>query len=180
MFILLFPVLFQGFQDYFPDSFLPKIKPVSTLMHQAEVCAGEPYRAQEEGNSLILDVKTEPDLLDIHSFIYSDEQDDFSSSEHRWGCDSEQENDYTSVQCDDGLETLTIIKEEPSEEDLSFCAELQSSFKPESIEISIVDEEEEDEEEEEGCDTLLVENEEVNMSGTSLMLICFTFIVVLL
>lgn len=129
-------------------------------MHHREV--GEPYRPQEHENTLRLDIKTEPDLLDIHSFIYSDEQDDLSSSENRWGCESEQESDYTAVQCEEELGTLTIIKEEPSEEELGFCAELQSNFKPESIEISIEDEEEE----EEGCEALLVENEEVNMTGT--------------
>ncbi|KAB5523736.1 hypothetical protein PHYPO_G00155900 [Pangasianodon hypophthalmus] len=146
----------EEFQDFFPDSFLPKMQPVSTLMQHHEDRAGETHKPLENVNSLILDIKTEPDLLDIESFVYSDEHEDLSTSKDGWDCESEQENEYTLEQCDDGRSTLTIIKKEPPEEELSFCGELQSNCKIESIEIS--------NSEEEG-DTSLEENEEINMTG---------------
>lgn len=159
--IMLFHVLQQEFQDFFPDSFLPKMRPVSTRMQHHEDSAGETHKAQEDVNSLILDIKTEPDLLDIDAFVYNDEHEDLSTSKDGWDCESEQENEYTLEQCDDGCSTLTVIKKEPTEEELSFCGELQSNCKIESIEIS-----NSEEEDEEACDTLLEENE-VNMTGTS-------------
>lgn len=143
-FLTLCRVFLQGFQGYFPDTFLPNMQPVSTLMQHHEVSVGEPYRPQEDMNSLILNIKTEPDLLDIHSFVYGGEHDDSSTSENRCGCESEQEGEY--------------VKKEASEEQLRFCGELESNCKAESIEISI--------EEEEECEPLLEEHEEVNVTGT--------------
>lgn len=125
-------------------------------MQHHEVGAGEPHKPQEDMNSLLLNIKTEPDLLDIHSFVYSDEHEDLSTSENRWGCESDPEDEYSPVQCDDGRSMLTIIKTEPPEEELSFCGERQSNCKTESIEISI---------EEDECDVSLEENGEVNMTG---------------
>lgn len=156
--IMLFHVLQQEFQDFFPDSFLPTMRP--TLMQHHEDGAGEIHRPQEDMNSLILDIKTEPDLLDIDAFVYNDEHEDFSTSKDGWDCESEQENEFTLEQCDDECSTLTIIKKELTEEELSFCGELQSNCKSESIELS------NSEEEEVVCDTLLEETE-VTMTGTS-------------
>ncbi|XP_060755583.1 zinc finger protein 12-like isoform X3 [Neoarius graeffei] len=146
----------QEFQDFFPDSFLPTMRP--TLMQHHEDGAGEIHRPQEDMNSLILDIKTEPDLLDIDAFVYNDEHEDFSTSKDGWDCESEQENEFTLEQCDDECSTLTIIKKELTEEELSFCGELQSNCKSESIELS------NSEEEEVVCDTLLEETE-VTMTG---------------
>ncbi|KAK3530651.1 hypothetical protein QTP86_030917, partial [Hemibagrus guttatus] len=147
--------------EEFQDFFLPTMQPMSTLMQHHEDGAGETHKPQEDMNSLILDIKTEPDLLDIDSFVYSDEREDLLSSKDRWDCDSEQEDEFTLEECDDGRSTLTIIKKEPLEEELSLCGELPSTCKPESIEISNSEEEEE-------CDISLEESEVVNMTGCEL------------
>ncbi|KAF4075489.1 hypothetical protein AMELA_G00235090 [Ameiurus melas] len=149
------------YQDFFPDSFMPTMPPVSTMTQPHEDPAGARHTPHEDVNSLILDIKTEPDLSDIDSFVYSDAHEVLSTSKDRWDCESEQENEYTFEQCDDGRSTLTIIKTEPPEEELSFCEELQSNCKTESREISNSEEEEEEEE----CDISLEDNEEVNMTG---------------
>lgn len=136
------------------------MQPMSTLMQHHEDSAGETHKPQGDMNSLILDIKTEPDLLDIDSFVYSDEHEDLSTSKDGWDCDSEQEDEFTLEECDDGRSTLTIIKKEPLEEELSLCGELPSNCKPESIEISNSEEEEE-------CDISLEESEVVNITGTA-------------
>lgn len=151
----------EEYQDFFPDSFMPTMPPVSTMTQPHEDPAGARHTPHEDVNSLILDIKTEPDLSDIDSFVYSDAHEVLSTSKDRWDCESEQENEYTFEQCDDGRSTLTIIKTEPPEEELGFCEELQSNCKTESREISNSEEEEEEEE----CDISLEDNEEVNMTG---------------
>lgn len=133
------------------------MKPASTLTQHHEVGAGEPHKPQEDLNTLIVDIKTEPDLLDIRSFVYGDEHQALPTSENMWGPEPEQENEYTVVQCDDGRGSLTIIKQEPPEDEQSFCHELQLNCKTESIEIS---------RDEEECDALLGQREEVNLTGT--------------
>ncbi|KAF7689231.1 zinc finger protein 135-like [Silurus meridionalis] len=152
----------EEFQDFFPGSFLPKMPPVSTLMHPGDEDAAEArHLPQGDVNGLILDIKTEPDLLDIDSFVYGSER----ASKDGWGCDSDQENEYTLEQSDDAedyeddhaeddeLDSLTIVKTEPSDE-------FQSNCKTESIDILS-----EEEEEEEECDASLEENEVVNFTG---------------
>ncbi|KAK2818308.1 hypothetical protein Q7C36_022241 [Tachysurus vachellii] len=146
-------------QQEFQDFFLPTMQPMSTLMQHLEDSSGETHKLQEDVNSLILDIKTEPDLLDIESFVYNDEREDLLTSKDGWECDSEQGDEFTIEQCDDGRGTLTIIKKEPLEEDLLLCGELPPNCKPESIEIS------NSEEEEEECDISLEGSVEVNMTG---------------
>ncbi|TSK18107.1 hypothetical protein Baya_1487 [Bagarius yarrelli] len=136
------------------------MQPIAALMQQQDRVA-ETHKPQDNVNSLILNIKTEPDLLNIESFVYGDEHEDLSASKDGWDCESDSGDEYALEQCDDGRSMITIIKQEPSEEELSFCDELRSNCKPETIEISTSEEEEEE------CVVSLEESEEVNITGMS-------------
>ncbi|KAF5893528.1 zinc finger protein, partial [Clarias magur] len=155
-----YPNAGQEFQAFLPDSFLSKPQPLPPLMQHHEDGAGDGRRPRHDMNRVMLDIKTEPDLSDVESFVYSDDPEDLSTSKDGWDCKSERQNEYTLEECDDGCNTLTIIKIEPNEEDLSFCNELQENSQIESIEISHSEEEEEEEE----CDISLEDNEEENLT----------------